>query len=44
MIGLLKTQSELGNGDTDNEYSGYKTSRYLEWTWYIIFTAPMRTL
>lgn len=40
---LIKNTNGTGNGNSDDEYSGYKTSRYLEWSWNIIFTAPMRT-
>jgi len=39
---ILKTNG-TGVGSREDEYSGYMTGRYLEWTWNIIFLAPMRT-
>jgi hypothetical protein len=33
---MENTQGE-GNGDTENRYSGWWTSRYMEWTWRFMF-------
>jgi len=38
---INKTVGE-GNGDYNNLYSGFCTSRYLEWSWRFIFLSPIQ--
>lgn len=35
---LIKNTSGPGNGSQEDINSGYNTSRYLEWTWHLIFS------
>lgn len=35
---LIDNTAGEGNGDTNNIYSGYYTSRYAEWSWRFIFS------